>query len=86
MGELVPIIVLIFIAIVIVTCFFLRTKQVVKPASEVEMVERDKFALTVEEAGKLAKGIEAIIASGKNGKYDLLMPDKILTIEVVKAK
>lgn len=87
MGELVPIIVLIFISIVIVSCLFVRKhlsiKQVVKPLSEVEMVERDRYTLNREEAEKLHNALTVMLSKNKmSDSYDLLMEDKILTIEI----
>lgn len=92
MGELVPIIAFMFLFIVIIACFFIRKqlsmKQVVKPLSEADMVERDRYVLSLSEAELLSAAMANMVSKVKERetveKYDLLMRSKILTIEVRK--
>jgi hypothetical protein len=72
MGELVPFIAIIFVAMVIVGCTFgtkaMSKKQVVKPFDQADLVERDRYTLTNERATLLVTSLKDAIAEAKTTK------------------
>ncbi len=96
MGELAPIIVLIFIALVVVAVVLLNksmsSKQVVKSLTEADLIERDMYLLTAKEALELSELLKQdatkALKDKKGQKTSLLLPEiedrktKMLTFNI----
>lgn len=73
MGEFAPIVILIFVSLVIVAVMLLKkhldSRMVVKPLVDADLIERDRYQLTVKEATELSEILKNLsITSAQDNK------------------